>query len=212
MFAWNTIRCRGPTGWCAPSPPPWPWWRCGPDARRDRRRPRGRSAVRLWDSETRWSQVEPRRRDYDWRTLDGLVTGAEKAGLPAMYVFGGTPGWAAPDGARSVYPEGARSAPPDDPSEWDGFVRALAGRYRGRIEAYDLWVPANDKRMWTGTPETLVAMTRRAARIIRAVDRRATVALYAPVTAVRHLDGRIDRPAPGDPVELTQEPILIQYR
>jgi hypothetical protein len=132
-------------------------------------------AVRFWDSETRWSLVEPARHVYDWRTLDGLVAGAGKAGLPALYVFGGTPAWAAPDGAQSVYPEGARSAPPDDPAEWDRFVRAVVGRYRGRIEAYELWVLGNDKRMWTGTPEALVAMTRRASRIIRAVDPKATV-------------------------------------
>ncbi|WP_433383068.1 helix-turn-helix domain-containing protein [Actinoplanes sp. CA-142083] len=132
-------------------------------------------AVRLWDSETRWSQVEPRRRAYDWRTLDGLVAGARKAGLPALYVFGGTPSWAAPGGALSVYPEGARSSPPDDLADWDAYVRAVAGRYRGRIEAYELWVLANDKRMYTGSPETMVAMTRRASDIIRAADPMATV-------------------------------------
>jgi hypothetical protein len=92
-----------------------------------------------------------------------------------MYVAGGTPAWAAPDGAHSVYPEGARSAPPDDLAEWDYFIRALTGRYRGQIEAYELWVLANDKRMWTGTPETLVAMTRRASQIIRETDPKATV-------------------------------------
>jgi len=132
-------------------------------------------AVRFWDSETRWSQVEPQRGVFDWRTLDSLVAGAQRAGLPALYVAGATPAWAAPGGAHSVYPEGARSAPPDDLSDWDTFIRALVDRYRGRIEAYEIWVLANDKRMYTGTPETLVAMTRRAAEIIRGTDPKATV-------------------------------------
>jgi transcriptional regulator with XRE-family HTH domain len=132
-------------------------------------------AVRFWDSETRWAQVQPRRGVFDWRTLDRLVDGARRAGLPALFVAGGTPGWAAPAGARSVYPEDARSAPPDQLADWDTFIRALVGRYHGRIEAYELWVLANDKRMYTGTPETLVAMTRRASRIIRAADPEATV-------------------------------------
>ncbi|MBT2226651.1 helix-turn-helix domain-containing protein [Nonomuraea sp. NEAU-A123] len=132
-------------------------------------------AVRFWDSETRWSQVEPQRGVFDWRTLDSLVAGAQRAGLPALYVAGGTPAWAAPDGAHSVYPEGARSAPPDDLAEWDRFIRALAHRYRGRINAYELWVLASDKRMYTGTPETLVVMTRRASAIIRSIDPKATI-------------------------------------
>jgi hypothetical protein len=132
-------------------------------------------AVRFWDSETRWSQIESQPRVFDWRNLDRLVAGAGRAGLPALYVIGGTPAWAAPDGARSVYPEGARSAPPDDLTEWDTFIRALVQRYRGRIEAYELWVLATDRRMYTGTPETLFAMTRRASAIIRSTDPKATV-------------------------------------
>ncbi|MFD0574146.1 hypothetical protein ACFQ0T_39180 [Kitasatospora gansuensis] len=51
----------------------------------------------------------------------------------------------------------------------------MAGRYRGRIEAYELWVLANDRRFYSGSVATLVEMTRRANRIIKAADPAATV-------------------------------------
>ncbi|WP_405811459.1 beta-galactosidase [Streptomyces sp. NBC_00210] len=132
-------------------------------------------AVRLWDSETRWSQIQPQRGEFDWSTLDREVAGAERAGLPVLFVLGGTPRWASPDGPRSPYPDGTRAAPPDSLADWDDFVRAVAQRYRGRIADYELWVLGNDRRFFAGSVEILVEMTKRASRIVRAADPRATI-------------------------------------
>jgi hypothetical protein len=74
-----------------------------------------------------------------------------------------------------VYPEDARYSPPDDLNDWDTYVRAVVDRYKGRIQAYELWVFGNEQRMYSGSTETLVEMTRRAGAIVRAVDPRATV-------------------------------------
>ncbi|MEU1555074.1 helix-turn-helix domain-containing protein [Streptomyces scabiei] len=132
-------------------------------------------AVRLWDSDTRWSNIQPRRGEFDWSVLDRLVDGAERAGLPALFVMGGTPRWASPDGPVGPYADGSRAAPPDRLADWDTFVRALVERYEGRIEAYELWVLANDSRFYDGSVRTLVEMVRRAGRTIRATDPDATV-------------------------------------
>ncbi|MFB9684285.1 helix-turn-helix domain-containing protein [Amycolatopsis plumensis] len=132
-------------------------------------------SLRFWDSGTRWASLQPEPGVYDWTVLDRLVAGAEHAGLPATLVFGGTPAWAAPHGPKSPYGDGARSAPPDDLTAWDRFVRTLVTRYRGRIEAYEVWVHANDVRYYSGSTETLVEMTRRASRIIKAADPEAVV-------------------------------------
>jgi hypothetical protein len=51
----------------------------------------------------------------------------------------------------------------------------VAERYRGRIEAYELWVLANDQRFYTGSVGTLVEMTRWSSAIIRSVDPAATL-------------------------------------
>ncbi|MFH9829349.1 helix-turn-helix domain-containing protein [Streptomyces bobili] len=132
-------------------------------------------AVRFWDSGTRWADIEPQRGEFDWSVLDRLADGAERAGQPALFVMGATPQWASPNGPLGPYADGSRAAPPDRLADWDTFVRALVHRYRGRIEAYELWVLANDSRFYNGSMETLVEMTRRASRIIRAADPKATV-------------------------------------
>lgn len=122
-------------------------------------------AARLWDSGTRWSDVQPRRGEFDWSVLDRLVAGAERNGLPLLFVFGGTPRWAG----------GSSSAPPDDLADWDAYVTAVVQRYIGRISSYELWALGNDKRFFSGDSATLVNMTRRAAAILRATDPKATV-------------------------------------
>ncbi|KAB2344173.1 hypothetical protein F8566_32990 [Actinomadura rudentiformis] len=132
-------------------------------------------SVRLWDSETRWAQLQPRKGQFQWATLDRMVEGARRAGLPALFVFGGTPAWAAPDGPKAAYPDGSRTAPPDDLADWSTLVRALVQRYRGRLGAYELWVNGNDGRYYSGSVETLVEMARRAGAIIRDIDRGATI-------------------------------------
>ncbi|MFE9631809.1 helix-turn-helix domain-containing protein [Streptomyces sp. NPDC006463] len=131
--------------------------------------------VRLWDSRTRWSNIQPRRGVYDWSVLDRLVTAANEAGLPVLFTMGGTPDWASPGGPHTAYDDGSRTSPPDDLADWTAFVAAVAGRYRGRIDAYELWVMGNDPRYFSGSLETLVEMTRSAKAVLDAVDPDATV-------------------------------------
>ncbi|MER7467362.1 helix-turn-helix domain-containing protein [Streptomyces sp. NPDC097981] len=131
--------------------------------------------VRLWDSRTRWSNIQPRRGVYDWSILDRLVTAANQAGLPVVFTMGGTPDWASPNGPHTAYDDGSRTSPPDDLADWTAFVSAVASRYRGRIDAYELWVMGNDTRYFSGSLETLVEMTRGAKAVLDAVDPDATV-------------------------------------
>ncbi|WP_208876218.1 helix-turn-helix domain-containing protein [Streptomyces armeniacus] len=132
-------------------------------------------AVRLWESETRWSNIETRRGHRDWTVLERMVSAARRARLPVLYTFGGTPHWAAPGGVRSVYTD-ARAAPPDDLRDWDRFVHRVATRFRGRIDAYELWDNVGSRSHYAGSVRTLAEMTRRAARIIRRADPDAAVA------------------------------------
>ncbi|MEV7552887.1 helix-turn-helix domain-containing protein [Amycolatopsis sp. NPDC089917] len=132
-------------------------------------------SVRLWNTRTRWQNLEPSRGRYDWKTLDRLVTGARGAGLPVTLTFGGTPSWASPNSPKSVFTDDSRAGPPDDLADWDRFVRAVAEQYRGRITAYELWDLANHRDFFTGSMADLAEMTRRASQVIKAVDPAATV-------------------------------------
>lgn len=132
-------------------------------------------SVRFWDSGTRWASLEPRRGEFDWAPLDRQMQAAERGGLDTLFVLGGTPAWAARSAPAMPYTDGSRAAAPDDLRDWDRFVAALAGRYRGRIDAYELWVMGNDRHYFNGTPDRLVELTRRASRIVRRTDSDATV-------------------------------------
>jgi polysaccharide biosynthesis protein PslG len=128
-------------------------------------------AARLWNSRTRWSNLEPRRGGFEWATLDRLVAGTERAGLEATYVIGGTPAWAAPQAPVMPFLEKPRATGPDNLTYWDRFVRKLVDRYGDRIRAYELWDLADEPRLSRETPERLVEMTRRASRIIKSADK-----------------------------------------
>lgn len=132
-------------------------------------------AVRFWDSRTRWANVEPDRGRFTWNLLDRLVAGAESAGLPSLYTLGMAPGWSNPGAPQGPYDDGSITAPPLDLGDWDLYVQGLLERYRGRIEAYELWNLANSTRYYSGSVETLVELTRRASSIIRGLDPRATI-------------------------------------
>ncbi len=132
-------------------------------------------SVRLWNTRTRWQNLEPARGKYDWTTLDRLVAGARGAGFPVILTFGGTPLWASPNGPKSVYTDDSRAGPPDDLADWERFVRTVAELYRGRIEAYELWDMANHEDFFSGSMTELVEMTRRASQVIKSVDPAATV-------------------------------------
>ncbi|MFJ2899517.1 helix-turn-helix domain-containing protein [Streptomyces sp. NPDC087218] len=132
-------------------------------------------AVRLWDSGTRWGAIEPRRDRYDWSVLERSVDAAERRGLPVLLTLSGTPLWAAPDGRRSAYAD-SRPVPPADLADWDRFVEKVATRYRGRIEAYELWDYPSHPLHYAGSVAVLAEMVGRAARIIRRVDSGALVA------------------------------------
>ncbi|MFC7305645.1 helix-turn-helix domain-containing protein [Streptomyces monticola] len=134
------------------------------------------SGIRLWDGETRWGQMEPEKGELDWSVLERMVKGAERAGLPVLFTFGGTPGWAAPDSEHTLYGDDTRTAPPDDLGDWDRFVKKVATRYRDRIGAYELWDNVGATSHYSGDMRTLAAMVRRASRIIRGADPDAVVA------------------------------------
>jgi hypothetical protein len=49
------------------------------------------SAVRAWDSGTRWDQIETAKGVYSWTTLDAFIAQAQAQGQEVLYTFGGVP-------------------------------------------------------------------------------------------------------------------------
>ena len=96
--------------------------------------------VRLWDVGVHWGAIHLGPGLYDWSLLDELV---EKSGdRHITYVIGGTPLWLAKNPDNPHYAPwlgpGSNSMP-SSMDESNKFVWELAHRYKGKINAYEVW-------------------------------------------------------------------------
>ncbi len=87
-----------------------------------------------------WLFTEPEQKGaYDWRELDKVVDAVSSAGLKFLISVVGAPSWALGDRDHG---------PPADPADFRDFLAALSRRYRGNVQAYELWNEANLSREW----------------------------------------------------------------
>lgn len=134
-------------------------------------------AVRLWDVDTTWADLEPAQDDYQFGALDALVAGALARHAKVTLVLGSTPAWAAtdPNSASPAWLTPGSSSPPRGETDWVDYVRTVATRYRGRIDSYQIWNEASLPQFWTSTPVHLARLTGYAYRAIKQADPLATV-------------------------------------
>jgi len=148
----------------------------------------GFGTLRLWDSDTTWTDLEPAKGAWNWGPLDTLVAAAQQHGVSdILLTLGQTPGWASssPD-AVDGYGGGA-PAPPADIQDWRDYVTAVAQRYKGRIRYYEIWNEP-DASFYSGTVPQLATLTQEAYKILKAVDPGNTVLSPAVGTDPGYLD------------------------
>ena len=93
-----------------------------------------------------WREVEGiKKGHFDWYFTDRIVGDAEELGLKVLFRLDREPVWAVP-------PEGtfSDSGPPGDPQDFGDFCHAMAERYQGRVQAYQVWNEPNLAREWGG--------------------------------------------------------------
>ena len=104
---------------------------------------------------------------FEWNEPDRLMKGIDDAGLKVIARLDNQPNWARADG---LFP---RSGPPDRMSDWVDFVTAVATRYKGRIDAYEIWNEPNLSVEWGDrAPDAAeyVALLRASYQAIKRVD------------------------------------------
>jgi LysM repeat protein len=89
-----------------------------------------------------WKVFEPSRGQIQWGELDAIVAAAEAHSLRVLFSVVKAPAW-----ARTTT---AEDGPPANYQDYWAFVGALAGRYRGRVGAYEIWNEQNLRREWNG--------------------------------------------------------------
>lgn len=126
--------------------------------------------LRLWDAGVVWRDLEPEKGEWKFGLLDRYVDEAQKHGVKVLLTLGQTPQWAAsqPD-AGSPYGKGA-SSPPRSMDDWRNYVETLARRYKGRIQAWEIWNEVNVKHFYSGDYAQLAEMERIAAEALKSVD------------------------------------------
>lgn len=130
---------------------------------------------RLWDADVTWPDLEPSKGQWRFEKLDAYVSLAQQHGTGILLPLGGSPRWASarPSVPSNYYP--GFTAEPLDIEDWRTFVRTVASRYKGRIQAYEIWNEPNLREFWTGTTDQMLTLTKEASQIIHSVDSNAIV-------------------------------------
>jgi polysaccharide biosynthesis protein PslG len=93
-----------------------------------------------------WAYVEPFPGIYDpWQLAetDRAVDIARASGAQVLLMIYNAPSWASGSTGSNV---------PRDPADFARFAGSLAGRYRGKVSAYEIWNEENYVRFWSTGP------------------------------------------------------------
>jgi hypothetical protein len=145
-------------------------------------------SLRLWDTDTRWQQMNPARGVYDFSTLDAYLALAHSHAVSdVVLVLGRTPNWISSDPSNTVcdYANVATGscAPPADLNPdgtgtnqaWRNFIYQLAahvaaldeGTY-SRASTYEMWNEfSRNTESWTGSPVQMLRMAQDAHCILK---------------------------------------------
>lgn len=133
------------------------------------------SQWRLWDAYVAWPNLEPSKNRWRFEMLDRYAAIAAERHVGLLLPLGLSPTWAsARPLEKSTYAPG-NAAEPRDIEDWRTYVRTVVQRYKGRIEAYEIWNEPNLKQFWSGSVDQMILLTAEAARIIRSVDPEALI-------------------------------------
>jgi spore germination protein YaaH len=78
--------------------------------------------------------------DYTWGMWDELMNAYSANGIKILLSIPKAPDWARPfDDDKSV------EGPPEDPGKYAQFVALVADRYRGKVQAIEIW---NEQNLW----------------------------------------------------------------
>src|SRR5438132_2765608 len=84
-----------------------------------------------------WQTIETRQGQYDWSELDGIIDSATANSSKVLLSVQHAP---------PFYRSPSSGLFPTDPSTYQTFMLALATRYRGKVQAYEVWNEQNLSR------------------------------------------------------------------
>jgi len=137
-----------------------------------------------------WSEIEPQKGTFDYIAYDALVAEAQTRGVTLLGTLDYGVGWAnASSGGDTAYP-------PTDPNDYAMYAAAVAARYAGKVDAWEIWnEPNNGFRFWkptlSGDPVAYGALLEASFTSIHAAAPNAQVLLGGTVFTPQILTGGI---------------------
>jgi hypothetical protein len=132
-----------------------------------------------------WQAVELGPGDYDFSQLDNIVTDGNAAGLQIMLSFAHAP---------AFYRSDTSGLMPADPGTFGQFMQAVASRYAGKVQVYELWNEENlDLEAGAGNvdPSGYLPLLESGYSGVKSGDPAALVALGAPSPTTSNVPGSI---------------------
>ncbi len=133
-----------------------------------------------------WYFAQPTATTYDWTFIDNAVNLAYNRGFFLLGVITSTPPWAAVStGNPYIRPRNA--------TDYANFCRAVATRYNGKIDAYEIWNEPNARTFFAPNPDPVfyTSMVKAAYSAIKSVSSAISVVAGA-LGPVPTSDGLID--------------------
>jgi polysaccharide biosynthesis protein PslG len=132
-----------------------------------------------------WQEIEPEPGVYDFAQLDNVVNDANAAGLKVLLSFFHAP---------VFYRSDTSGLMPADPSTFGQLMLAVASRYAGKVQAYEMWNEENlDREAGFGNvdPATYLPLLAAGYNGVKAGDPSALVLLGAPSPTTSNVPGSI---------------------
>lgn len=136
--------------------------------------PLGLRKIRL---QAGWAKTEKVKGEYDFAWLDSIIDDAISRGLvPWLETCYGNPIY---EGGGTPYLAGGWPTSSEAKEAWDNWVRAMAKRYYGKVNEWEIWNEPDVNKLQFRDVESFVELTERTARIIKDVDPEAKIAAFA---------------------------------
>jgi hypothetical protein len=122
-----------------------------------------------WQRRTcRWSSLEPQQGEWNFSGWDAYVRDSKAAGKKILAILGYDTDW------LHGKPNAPRRINSDELPLYLNFVETVVSRYKGEIDAYEIWNEPN-MMSWKGTKDEFFEMTRAAAIKVREIDPNAII-------------------------------------
>lgn len=95
-----------------------------------------------------WEDLEPKRGAWNFSRADAILGEIEAKGLKVVVRLGDAPEWSW--GGEEEDKKSFVDSPPANKADFAAYCGAIAGRYPGRIAAYQIWNEPNLSREWGG--------------------------------------------------------------